>query len=560
MDDCIGFIFEAIFSLIGLIFKLILSLIGAIIGAILGVIAGLIAVVWEVLCAIAKAIFEGILGLIAAIFNWIGEAIAAIFNWIAGLFMAIVPYILYGIGIILAVFLAIGVLKGFVNMLSCFRIAINWAKEKEVPANYKDSYLTGAAFFKVRAYIADSFSLFATANDDLKPKKLMYSVATIFTYIVGTLLLGVLSVLLFTPIIVFNVIRAVIVFAVYVPDKILTYVRHIGYRCPKCKRLTGLPVFQCPQCGTLHKNLRPGAHGIFHVKCQCGTSLSTTCFNGRSKLKAFCPYCNESFAHGGASQFGIQIAGAVSSGKTTFLAAFWHEYSNILKRSFDINYTTSPKKSFDKLETWYRQGLSNATIEMNARMYSIIHNFKDNKTPLQLSFYDIAGEAFNRLGDDVQQQQFQYCEGVILLIDPSMAPAKTHESIANFIFEIKKLKGIAADSLIDIPVAAVISKSDLHRREIGLLRINREADSRPDTDKALIQNEICRKFLQAHGFVSVLNLIDSTFTNVKFFPVSAMGHEADGSEYSSWGVLSPVFWIIEQKNPAFHSALMKGQK
>ena len=53
MDDCIGFIFEAIFSLIGLIFKLILSLIGAIIGAILGVIAGLIAVVWEVLCAIA---------------------------------------------------------------------------------------------------------------------------------------------------------------------------------------------------------------------------------------------------------------------------------------------------------------------------------------------------------------------------------------------------------------------------------------------------------------------------------------------------------------------------
>ena len=62
------------------------------------------------------------------------------------------------------------------------------------------------------------------------------------------------------------------------------------------------------------------------------------------------------------------------------------------------------------------------------------------------------------------------------------------------------------------------------------------------------------------GFVTVLNLIDSSFTNVNFFPVSAMGHEANGSEYSSWGVLYPVLWILEQKNPAFHNMLISNRR
>ena len=353
--------------------------------------------------------------------------------------------------------------------------------------------------------------------------------------------LGVLS--LYFPLVFFPSARRFVVLVVKVLDKVFTYIRHIGYRCPRCKRLTGIPLFQCPKCGQLHR-LIPQYDGIFHIKCQCGILLPTMLFNGRSKLNAVCPYCNESFVHGGASQFGIQVVGPVSAGKTTFLAALWHDYQNLVCRflsSSEIkSLSTSPERAFNELEEWYNKGLSNATTEMNASMYSIIHNFKDSKTPLQLSFYDIAGEAFNRLGDDVQQQQFQYCEGVILLIDPSTDSSKTHDSIANFIFEIKKLKGISVDALIDVPVAAVISKADLYRREIGLLRINNEAKSRPDTDKKLIPNEICRNFLQSHGFVTVLNLIDSSFTNVNFFPVSAMGHEANGSEYSSWGVLYPV--------------------
>ena len=515
----------------------------------------------------------------------ITEVIIPFVKWL--IVDVIMPIVTATVGIayiVALVVLAVAALYALYASLRAFIKAIKsdtdpWAKYVDKNPNVvpgtKRGYFFGPGLAQMVAICKDSFANLVDEIQNINEiKKIYRSRFALWNICLGLFVLGakldlwvfgMLWVLMLCIVLMIVLAFGFVLFYVcftllWLADRALLAWKSIQNRCPRCKRLSIVPLFQCPQCGTLHKNLTPGPYGIFRVKCTCGTLLPTTVFNGRSKLKAFCPYCNENFAHGGAAQFGIQIVGPVSSGKTTFLAAFWHEYSNILKRSFGKDYTISPKKSFDELDRWYKNGLSSATTEMNASMYSIIHNFKDSKTPLQLSFYDIAGEAFNRLGDDVQQQQFQYCEGVILLIDPSTDSSKTHDSIANFIFEIKKLKGISVDALIDVPVAAVISKADLYRREIGLLRINNEAKSRPDTDKKLIPNEICRNFLQSHGFVTVLNLIDSSFTNVNFFPVSAMGHEANGSEYSSWGVLYPVLWILEQKNPAFHNMLISNRR
>ena len=525
---------------------------------------------------------EVIIGLVLA-YVLITEVIIPFIKWlIVDVIVPIVTTTASIAGIAALVVLAVGALYALFASLRAFIKAIKsnanpWAKYADKNPNVvpgtKRGYFFGPGLAQMIAISKDSFSnlIDEIHNIDDIIREIHLGSSALWNICLALFVLGaglslwvfgMLWVLVFCLVLMIVLACGFILFftcfsMLWLADRALLALKSIQNRCPRCKRLSIVPLFQCPTCGTLHRNLTPGPYGVWRVKCTCGTSLPTTIFNGRSKLKAFCPYCNESFAHGSATQFGIQIVGPVSSGKTTFLAAFWHEYSNILKRSFSVNYTTSPKKSFDELDRWYKNGLSNATTEMNASMYSIIHNFKDSKTPLQLSFYDIAGEAFNSLGDDVQQQQFQYCEGVIVLIDPSADSAKTHDSIASFVFEMKKLKGIAVDALIDVPVAAVISKADLYRKEIGLLRINTEAKSRPETNKQLVQNEICRNFLQSHSFVTVLNLIDSSFTNVNFFPVSAMGHEADGSEYSSWGVLYPVLWIIEQKNKAFYDMLVR---
>ena len=337
----------------------------------------------------------------------------------------------------------------------------------------------------------------------------------------------------------------------WVADRLVLFKKSIQSRCPNCKRVSIIPIFACPECGRRHNHLTPGPYGIFQMKCACGNLLPSTAFNGRSKLKAYCPYCNEPLAAAGASQFGIQIAGSISSGKTTYLSAFWDSYKKMLKSSPDIvSFSVSPEDAFTELERWYALGISDATSETNANMYSVIHNIRADNTPYQLSLYDIAGEAFGKLSSDIQQQQFKYCEGVIMIIDsdPKAKPDDTLESFSGFIQEMKRLKGEASDKILNIPAAIVISKADIYLSDIGPAKI--DEDFRAQTAKTVweVQDDICRDFLNRRGYSQVLNLIDASLSHIRMFPVSSMGHQADGTKYASWGVLNPVLWIMSENN------------
>jgi hypothetical protein len=46
----------------------------------------------------------------------------------------------------------------------------------------------------------------------------------------------------------------------------------------------------------------------------------------------------------------------------------------------------------------------------------------------------------------------------------------------------------------------------------------------------------------------MVNNLNAQFTRIHYFPVSAMGHEANSEVYEPWGVMESVSWII-QENP-----------
>jgi len=255
-----------------------------------------------------------------------------------------------------------------------------------------------------------------------------------------------------------------------------------------------------------------------------------------------------------AHQFGIQLVGGMSAGKTTFLASFWHQY---IKAANGVPYLETkriPEESFDDLEYWFNRGLSVSTAETNANMYSVIHHLSE-KTPLQFAFYDIAGEAFTRLDENIQQQQFQYCEGVIFIIDPTATIDLTEDALVGFLNTFKALKGKTSTKLSTLPVAVIISKADLFKKEIGLVKIKSEhakkgstyADAEGKTSLAQTRDGLCRAFLDDHGFGNVVNLLDGEFKTTAIFPVSAIGHEAEENKtYEPWGVMQPAFWILGQ--------------
>ena len=387
---------------------------------------------------------------------------------------------------------------------------------------------------------------------------LFYFAAWICTYVFGSVWTTVFSALLFSVIAVGMAGFYMFFTVLWLTDRITLMVRSIQSRCPNCKRISIVPVFCCPECGAQHVNLTPGPYGVLTVKCACGNRLPTTIFNGRSKLEALCPYCQSSLAASDAKQFGIQLVGGVSSGKTTFLTAYWHLYLEGLRADTGLDYECFPQEEFDNLEFYFQRGVSSATSERNANMYSVIHRRPDC-APYQMTIYDVAGEAFDDLTGDIQQQQLKYCEGLIIVVDPTAAAEANALPITGLADEFRRLRGTRASELSGIPVAVIISKADLFRREIGLPKMKSiySAALRERTDESeltfdAVRNEVCRTFLSEHGYNAVLNAIDSEFSDSQFFSVSAIGHEAsEGDPYTPWGILEPVNWIMSRRGVQF---------
>jgi GTPase SAR1 family protein len=491
------------------------------------------------------------------------------------------------VGILLIVSLALGMGYAFFISIRCF--ITSFIKYKDPYTTYTDkspaavpgvkrNYFFGPGYHQIVVTVKEAFSLqkgYITTLSRFKEKHtghpwyrdmwifIFYGAAVFCTFAFGFAWMAVFSALL--SVILFTGMCGFYLFfmSLWGIDHLLLMFKSIQSRCPKCKRISIVPVFSCPDCGLEHKKLTPGPYGIFKRKCKCGKFLATTYFNGRSEYKASCPFCDSELAASNAQQYGIQLVGGVSTGKTTFLAAFWHEYKERLKTTNRISATVVPETAFADLEQWFKSGDSSATSETNANMYSIIHKY-DNKIPVQVTIYDIAGEAFTSLANDLQQQQFKYCESIVFVIDPTAKPVRASETITGFITEFEGLKGSHSVKMSDMPVAVIITKSDLYRTDIGLPRIKmifdtnagQYANAKGNTSMELVRNGVCQNFLRTNGFENALNLIDAAFNKVQYYPVSAMGHpSAHGKQYEPWGVLEPIGWLMRQRGAVFQDIL-----
>ena len=133
------------------------------------------------------------------------------------------------------------------------------------------------------------------------------------------------------------------------------------------------------------------------------------------------------------------------------------------------------------------------------------------------------------------------------MFDPTASPSYLSDTIANFINSLDEVKGKHTAKAAAVPVAVIITKSDLYKKEIGLPRIKasyKAAVSGIQPTFEQHQNDICRAFLLERGYGNAVNLIEAEFSNIRYFPVSAMGHDAEDGQYEPWGVMEPIFWLM----------------
>lgn len=493
--------------------------------------------------------------------------------------------------IVSVVAVLVGFCTAFANYFKAVRENINflnweWEKDDE-PA--KRSYFFGPGYAQLTGTIKKAFELNSLSGEKVSTTAKSFKgdsdgiwggikaifgviyliIADICIYVIGTILcaaFGLIHGVITTAVMVLTYIVFTIVWII---DRLYLLKNKIRSDCPVCKSRFLIPTFMCPECGAMHKKLVPGPYGIWKHKCTCGHKIPSTFLNGRSKLEAYCPDCGSPLVASDARPIVFQLIGGSKSGKTVFLSAYFHEYLEKMKknRNLEVEISDQYQPFFAELEEWYSGIDCPATAQLNSQMYPLLIN-SSLGVKRQFSIYDIAGEMFDGFTaeSEILQQQFHYCNGLLFLIDPfssgnlrddrinsgedmsDFSDMPVEDVVTNFINYLVTTGHKKANARCTIPMAVLIAKADVReiKRAIGPAKISSVFKNNQNgyTSYDEARDGECRKFLMDIGLSATVENLETEFSNLHYFPVSAMGHAPDGSEYEPWGVTDAIDWML----------------
>lgn len=357
----------------------------------------------------------------------------------------------------------------------------------------------------------------------------------------------------------------------------------VTQHCPNCYATFKLPAFECPHCGKQHSNLFPGRCGLLFARCTCGHFIPCASLSKRKKLKSYCPKCGHPLAGPNLKALTIQVVGGTSSGKTAYIAAFQHQYVETVQNLGVRKVSTSPEDDFRDLERMYRSGKTDMPSP-KVRTYYILHDSKGSSDDC-IVIYDVPGKIILNEQYERNPLNFAYSDGIVIIIDPlsvrsvreecekTTGPASTNgfsenspeDVLVQFINKYSEVAGRAAKKMSDTPIAVVITKMDLTvvRRKIGPVKIKAEYAANQNQYSSLedARDKICKKYLVDIGLVNVINNLESVFSKVSYFPVSSMGHFADGSPFDPQNVIAPIAWLAQKSQSGVKdlTALVQGE-
>lgn len=469
-------------------------------------------------------------------------------------------------------------------------------KKHEEPA--KISYFFGPGWKNLKDFIVLSwkknmdsvrkYCMKYEANQGLMSLKGLFGlIGAISVLIWGTVFFVLISLVHVVILSVFMGIMYILFGLIWMVDRIILWRRKISHVCTNCQKSYLFPIYVC-SCGRQHKRLGPGKYGILIRKCECGNKLPTSGFkkvNGlkRKDLPAICPFCGHEDKQGESVQLVVPIGGGRSSGKSVFINAFVYDFVEDLaiNKDFDVDpynnaYNDTMRKQYQMIKEFYQRGESKRTERENDKTKSSARDFsfwvKHNKfsAPKLIHVLDIDGETFVEGSENFVPEQYKYCKGTVLIIDPfsisqfrsevfdhlnredqnGIGPVPITDVLNSFVLKLRDVLHLKGSQDIKLPVAIAIAKidaADLEERigETAVRRLMRQEPERyqnyHDTMDAL-----CRRFLEENGEEAFLKTVETEFKNVRFFSCSALGHSLRNGRYHPKGVMEIMEWIIGQ--------------
>ena len=402
-------------------------------------------------------------------------------------------------------------------------------------------------------------------------------IAMIAVFVFGSAVTAALAVINAAVLIVFMLIIYVCFSLVWLADRIYLMQKKIFTACHECKEKSLIPTYLCPQCGVEHTKLTPGVYGILKRRCRCGCKLPTTFFNGRKELSAVCPHCGHPLSDRESRPICIPIVGGRSVGKTAFITAFSRDFieKTAPEKGFEIQFYNNAKAGiYKQITSDYENGSTRMTDrpqDVNAASsvsFSFFVKHKKLSPDRLIHVYDIAGEVFTDNTENEIQKQYEYCQGIVLIIDPFAIPAvrarcedllspkdkagigraEIDGIIDSFLNKLREVTGLSDNRMSSVPLAVIISKTDSAGldKELGADAVNALMQEQPErfTDYYNALDYVCRRFLAENDMSNFLQSVDMRFKNNRYFACSAIGHTRDQGEYEPSGVMEPMEWLI----------------
>jgi Double-GTPase 2 len=106
-------------------------------------------------------------------------------------------------------------------------------------------------------------------------------------------------------------------------DGLYARLKHTEASCPACFSVMDRPAYACPECGSLHRDIRAGRLGSFFRVCTCGRRLPTTVLRAAWQLDAVCQQCGAPVHRGAAvlTDVRVPVFGEPHAGKTRLIFA-----------------------------------------------------------------------------------------------------------------------------------------------------------------------------------------------------------------------------------------------
>jgi GTPase SAR1 family protein len=471
------------------------------------------------------------------------------------------------------------------------------------PQPAKKGYFFEQGYADIKNVVKETFAQIKGSIDEQKDKmdmaekfgKIFWGSVIVALWVFGGLISLIISGIHIVVNFLIMIFYYLLFLVVLLIDRTYLSIKKISISCRECKAKFMYPIYVCPNCGEKHDHLTASVYGAFKRTCNCGEKLPTSILNfknKRSDLEAHCPHCasvgrETPLSDRQSRPVCIPVVGGPSVGKSAFITAYANLFIDSISvdKGVDIEfYDDSVGSDFTTKKGFYRAGqiIKTAVQTDLTRASSIAFSFfvkhQSMNPPRLVHIYDIAGESFIDGANEVQKQ-YDYCNGIILLIDPFSIPnvmarfgtklnstdlggtssASIDSMMENFILTLEHTTGLSKSKILNTPLAVVLNKTDEADLDllIGDSAVARAMANNPEvfTDSFDTMDYLCREFLRKVDMNDVLAHIQQNFKRTRFFAVSAIGHTLNQGRYNPRNVAPVLDWIFKNSDKKLASLI-----